>query len=400
MKIKVKNILKFIGPAFIVSVAYIDPGNFATNISGGSLYNYNLLGIILISNLMAIFLQINTAKLGIATNKSLAELSRNHFSKNINVIFWIVALVITIATTLAEFLGGVLGLTLLFNFPLLVSALIMVIVTLSIIYLAKYGQRVVEKVIIILVLLISTCYAMELFLAQPDFRLAGLHTILPVINDRESLLIAVGIIGATVMPHVIFLHSNLVQHRCFHHQCHHLKMAKIDVVIAMNISFLVNASILIVSAAVFYKAGLRVDSIELAHQSLKPLLGNLSSGAFGLALLISGLSSTVVSVMAGEDMLDGFINIKLHNWIKRSLSMLPAIIVILLGINPMRALVLSQVALSFTLPFAIIPLIYLTNQKKIMHQFVNTKLVKWLGMLIATIIIILNIALLLLTWLN
>lgn len=400
MKIKVKNLLRFIGPAFIVSVAYIDPGNFATNITGGSLYNYNLLGVILISNLMAIFLQINTAKLGIATNKSLAELCRDYFSKKINLVLWLVALLATMATTLAEFLGGVLGLKLLFNFSLLTCALIMIVVTLSIIYFSKYGQRVVEKIIIMLVLLISSCYAFEVFLAEPDFRLAGLHTLLPVISDRESLLIAVGIIGATVMPHVIFLHSNLVQHRSAHHKRHHLKMAKIDVVIAMNISFLVNASILIVSAAVFYKAGLRVDSIELAHQSLKPLLGNLSSGAFGLALLISGLSSTVVSVMAGEDMLDGFINIKLNNWIKRTISILPAIIVILLGINPMRALVLSQVALSFALPFAIMPLLYLTSQKRVMHQFVNSSVVKWGGFIIAGFIILLNGTLLILTFLN
>lgn len=400
MKIKIKNWLRFLGPAFIVSVAYIDPGNFATNITGGSFYNYNLLGVILFSNLMAIFLQINTAKLGIATNKSIAVLCRDYFNKGINFVFWLVALMATIATTLAEFLGGVLGLRLLFGFSMPLCALLMVIITLGIIYISKYGQRIIEKMIIILVLIISSCYALEVFLAGPDFNEVVIRTLMPVIKDKESLLIAVGMLGATVMPHVIFLHSNLVQHRNSHGKKHHLKMAKIDVIIAMNISFLVNAAILIVSAAVFYKSGLRVNTIELAHQSLEPLLGSLSSAAFGLALLISGLSSTVVSVMAGEDMLDGFINFKLPGWIKKIINIAPAVMVVLLGANPMRALILSQVMLSFALPFAIVPLLLLTSRKKLMHQFVNTKLVKVTGFIIAGIIIVLNVTLMILTLFN
>lgn len=396
-----KQILKYLGPAFIVSVAYVDPGNFATNIAGGSMFNYSLLWVILASNLMAIFLQINSAKLGIATNKNLSEECRVAFSKKINIFLWIIMLFASIATTMAEFLGGALGLYLLFGIPLPIAGVLTFIITFIIVNLEKYGQRVIEIVITSLIAVICVAYGIEIFLAKPDYIQIGIHTLLPSIKTIDALLIAVGMLGATVMPHVIFLHSDLVKVRnkklkTFKEKKYHLKMEKIDVIIAMNIAFIVNAAMVIVSAAVFYKQGMVVDTIEIAHKSLEPLLGKLSSSSFAIALLASGFSSSAVGAMAGESVMDGFINIKLSNNLKRLITMIPSMIIILLGINPMKALLLSQVSLSFALPMAIIPLLVITSNKKIMGNFVNNKIVKIMGIIISTVIITLNIALLIL----
>lgn len=404
MKIKnSRQLLKYLGPAFIVSVAYVDPGNFATNITGGSKFGYNLLWVILCSNLMAIFLQINSAKLGIATNKNLSEKCREEFSKKTNVFLWIVALIASMATTMAEFLGGALGLYLLFGIPLTIAGVLTCIITFLIVYLEKYGQRVVEIVITVLIAIICIAYGIEIFLAKPDYVQIGIHTLLPMINNSEALLIAVGMLGATVMPHVIFLHSNLVKVRncglkTFKEKKLHLKMEKIDIIIAMNIAFIVNAAMVIVSAAVFYKQGLIVDTIEKAHISLEPLLGSLSSGAFAIALLASGFSSSAVGTMAGESVMDGFINVKLPNNIKRLITMIPAMLIIVIGVNPMKALLLSQVSLSFALPMAIIPLLIITSKKNIMKEFVNSKVIIIIGIIIASVIILLNFLLLLLTF--
>lgn len=404
MKIRsFQQLLKYLGPAFIVSVAYVDPGNFATNITGGSKFGYNLLWVILCSNLMAIFLQINSAKLGIATNKNLSEKCREEFSKKTNIFLWIVALIASIATTMAEFLGGALGLYLLFGIPLTIAGVLTCIITFLIVYLEKYGQRVVEIMITILIAIICAAYGLEIFLAKPDYVQIGIHTLLPTLNDSEALLIAVGMLGATVMPHVIFLHSNLVKVRnsglkTFKEKQLHLKMEKIDIIIAMNIAFIVNAAMVIVSAAVFYKQGIVVDTIEQAHISLEPLLGSLSSGAFAIALLASGFSSSAVGTMAGESVMDGFINVKLSNNLKRLITMLPAMLIIVIGVNPMKALLLSQVSLSFALPMAIIPLLIITSRKDIMKEFVNSKLIIIIGIIIASIIILLNFLLLLLTF--
>jgi len=404
MKVKsFKQLLKYLGPAFIVSVAYVDPGNFATNITGGSKFGYNLLWVILCSNLMAIFIQVNSAKLGIATNKNLSEKCREEFSEKTNVFLWIVALIASIATTMAEFLGGALGLYLLFGIPLTIAGVLTCIITFLIVYLEKYGQRVIEIVITILIAIICFAYGLEIFLAKPDYVQIGIHTLLPTLNNSEALLIAVGMLGATVMPHVIFLHSNLVKVRncglkTFKEKKLHLKMEKIDIIIAMNIAFIVNAAMVIVSAAVFYKQGIIVDTIEKAHISLEPLLGSLSSRAFAIALLASGFSSSAVGTMAGESVMDGFINIKLSNNIKRLITMIPAMLIIVIGVNPMKALLLSQVSLSFALPMAIIPLLIITSKKDIMKEFVNSKLVIIIGTIIASVIILLNMLLLLLTF--
>jgi manganese transport protein len=399
---KLKGLSKFMGPAFIVSVAYIDPGNFATNISGGSVFNYNLIWVVLWSNMIAIFLQIMSAKLGIATEANLTEMCRKVFSRKTNWCFWIVAELAAMATTMAEFLGGALGFYLLFHIPLPISGILTAAITFLITYLQKFGQRVVEVIITILVAIISISYAIEIFLAKPDWGLVGIHTLLPSLQNGQAVLIAVGMLGATVMPHVIYLHSELVQCRnkgmIEEEKRKHLRMEKIDVAIAMNIAFIVNAAMVVVSASVFFRQGIIVDSIEQAHKSLQPLLGSLSSSAFGIALLASGFSSSTVGAMAGETVMDGFVNVKIPLNIKRLITMLPGMIIIGIGINPMKALLLSQVCLSFALPVAIIPMLIITSKKKYMGTFVNTRLTKAIGCLIASIIIIMNAVLLYLTF--
>lgn len=401
-QLKIKQLIKFLGPAFIVSVAYVDPGNFATNISGGSTFNYSLIWVVLWSNIMAIFLQTMSAKLGIATGYNLPVMCGKVFSKKLNWFFWVIAELAAMATTIAEFLGGALGIYLLFGIPLKIAGIITCIITFIIIHMQKYGQRAVEIIITILVAIISIAYSIELFLAKPDWAAVRFHTLVPSLSNGQALFIAVGMLGATVMPHVIYLHSELVQCRNvglnIEEKKKHLKMEKIDLTIAMNIAFIVNAAMVVVSAAVFYKQGLVVDSIEQAHKSLLPLLGPLSSGAFGLALIASGFSSSAVGAMAGETVMDGFVEIKIPLNVKRIVTMLPALVIIFLGVNPMKALILSQVCLSFALPAAIIPMMIITGSKDLMGVFANKKFTKIIGWLIATVIVGLNIVLLCLTF--
>ncbi len=401
-KNKALKFIKFLGPAFVVSVAYIDPGNFATNISGGSKFNYALIWVILWSNLMAIFLQTMSAKLGIATGHSLPEMCAKVFSKKVNWFFWVVAEIGAMATDLAEFLGGTLGLYLLFHIPMLYAGLLTGLLTFMICYIEKYGQKYVEVIITILIAIISGAYLMELFLAKPDWAQVGIHTLIPSLPNGEAVTIAVGMLGATVMPHVIYLHSQLVQYRCEdtsdEGKLHHFKMEKIDIIIAMNIAFFVNAAMVVVSAAVFFRNGMVVDTMEQAHQSLQPLLGSLSSGAFGIALLASGLSSSAVGTMAGQTIMKGFVNISIPVNLRRLITMLPALIIIALGINPLDALVLSQVALSFILPLPIIQMLFIAGKKQLMGNFVNKIWVQIVGMAIASVIIVLNAVLLYLTF--
>ncbi len=399
---KLKQLAKFIGPAFIVSVAYVDPGNFATNISGGSKFGYALIWVILFSNLMAIFLQIMSAKLGIATGHNLPEMCSKVFPKSVNWLFWIIAEIGAMATDLAEFLGGTLGLYLLFHIPMIYSGLITGFITYMICYMEKYGQKAVEIIISALVAIICTAYTLELFLAKPDWFQVGMHTLIPSLPNSEAVLIAVGMLGATVMPHVIYLHSQLVQHRCIDcsdkGKLEHLKMEKIDVTIAMNLAFIVNAAMVIVSAAVFNRNGLTVDTMEQAHTSLQPLLGSLSSSAFGIALLASGLSSSAVGTIAGQTIMKGFVNLSIPVNIRRLITMMPALVIIALGINPMNALVLSQVALSFILPFPIIQMLMIAKRKDLMGILANKGFVRIFGILIAAIIISLNAILIYLTF--
>jgi len=400
--IKIKQLLTFLGPAFVVSVAYIDPGNFATNISGGSKFNYTLIWVILWSNLLAIFLQTMSAKLGIATGHNLPEMCAKVFPRAVNWIFWIIAEIGAMATDLAEFLGGTLGLYLLFHIPMIYAGLLTGLITFIICYLEKYGQKVIEIIIAVLVTIICIAYTIELFLAKPDWAQVGIHTIIPMLPNSEAVLIAVGMLGATVMPHVIYYHSQLVQHRSTDSsnkgKLRHLRMEKIDITIAMNIAFIVNAAMVVVSAAVFYRNGMIVDTMDQAHKSLQPLLGSLSSGAFGIALLASGLSSSVVGTLAGQTIMTGFVNLSLPINVRRFITMMPALIIIALGINPMKVLILSQVALSFILPFPIIQMLIIAKRKDLMGILVNKSFVQILGVLVAIAIIVLNAVLMYLTF--
>lgn len=398
---KLKTLARYLGPAFIVSVAYIDPGNFATNISGGSNFNYTLIWVVLWSNLMAIFLQTLSAKLGIVTGVDLATHCGRVFSKPVNLLLWTVMLLAAIATYMAEFLGATLGFYLLFNIPLLVAGLLTIGVTFVIVYMQRFGQHIVERIVVTLVAVIGISYMIEMFLAKPAWPEIAYHTLVPSLGP-ESVLVAVGMLGATVMPHVIFLHSELVKARRQSDELEearkHFKMERLDIVIAMNIAFLVNAAMVIVAASVFYSKGLPVDSIEDAHRSLTPLLGNLSSGAFGLALLASGLSSSTVGAMAGECMMKGFIGLDLPINVRRTITMIPALVLLTLGFNPMKILIISQVTLSFALPAAIIPLLLITSRKDIMGELANRRLTNVIGGVIVSLIISLNALLLYLTF--
>lgn len=398
---KLKRLKYYLGPAFIISVAYIDPGNFAANISGGSRFNYSLLWVILWSNLMAIFLQSLSAKLGIATGFNLPQMCGKLFSKKLNWCFWVIAQLSAMATNLAEFLGAALGLYLLFNIPMVYAGALTAILTFFIVYLSRFGQRVVEIIITVFVAVICIAYTAELFLCRPDWSAIALYTIMPSLANSQALLIAVSMLGATVMPHAIYLHSQLVQCRnCDkneHERVEHYKMARADIAIAMNIAFVVNAAMVVVSAAVFFKFGIAVQSIEQAHSSLSPLLGSLSGAFFGIALLASGLSSSAVGTMAGQTVLQGFVNIKLSDNIARIITIIPGLLLIIFGVNPMNALVLSQVVLSIVLPVAIIPMLIITSRSDIMGRLVNKRSVNILGWVITTIIIALNSVLLYLT---
>lgn len=399
-KLRLAELSRFLGPAFIVSVAYIDPGNFATNITGGSAFNYDLVWVILWSNITAIFVQIMSAKLGIATGKSLPEVCHDEFSRGANWFLWIVAELAAMATDLAEFLGGTLGFYLLFHIPMIWAGLLTGLASLVIVSLDRYGQRAVEWVITALVGVISLSYLIELFLAGPDWGLVAYHTVVPKLTDK-SILVAVGMLGATVMPHVIYLHSQLVQSRRNNDSLaarkRHLKMEKIDVFVAMNIAFLINAAMVVVAAAVFFKRGMVVESIEQAHMSLTPLLGSLSSGAFAIALLASGLSSAAVGTMAGQVIMKGFTGFRIPISVRRLVTMLPALVVILLQMNPVRVLVISQVVLSFTLPAAIIPMMLATSNRRLMGDFVNSRLVSFIGWAIVSAIVGLNALLIYMT---
>lgn len=395
---RLKALLKCLGPAFIVSVAYIDPGNFATNISGGSKFNYALIWVVVWSNLMAIFLQSMSAKLGIATGHTLPQMCGRVFKKRTNWCFLIIAELAAMATDLAEFLGSTLGFYLLFHIPMVYAGLLTAVLTFLIVYVGKYGQRLVEGIIAVLVTVICLAYGAELIMAKPDWSEVGLHALLPSLPDKDALLIAVGMLGATVMPHVIYLHSQLVQHRnrnlTITDKKKYFKLERLDIVIAMNIAMLVNAAMIIVSASVFYKNGIVVTSIEQAQKSLSPLLGAASGGAFAIALISSGLSSSAVGTMAGQTIMQGFVGLNIKDNVTRIVTMFPGMLILLSGINPMKALVLSQVILSFILPFAILPMLIITNRADLMGELKNKTITNILGWLIAGIIIVANAMLL------
>ena len=393
------RILPFLGPAFIASVAYIDPGNYATNIQGGAQFGYILLWVIVASNLMAMLIQALSAKLGIATGHNLAELIRNHFPNSVTVGMWVLMEIVAMATDLAEFLGAAIGFQLLFGIPLWISGILAAIATFLILGLENYGFRPLEAVITAMVGVISVSYLVETVLDRPDWGLVLFHSVVPQFAGPESVLLASGILGATVMPHVIFLHSALTQNRIVTRDPEQLKrlfrFEVLDVAIAMGLAGLINAAMLIMAAATFHRHGLTtVGTIEEAFRTLEPLLGSAASWVFAISLLASGLSSSSVGTMSGQVVMQGFLHRHIPVWIRRLATMLPSLAVIMVGLDPTRTLVISQVVLSFGLPFAIIPLILFTANKDLMGVLVNKRITTFVISLVALLIVALNIFLL------
>jgi manganese transport protein len=393
------RLLPFMGPAFVASVAYIDPGNFATNIQGGAQFGYMLLWVITASNLMAMLIQTLSAKLGIATGQNLAELCREQFPKWVSVSMWVLMELVAMATDLAEFLGAAIGFNLLFHIPLFAAALLTALTTFIILGLERRGFRPLEAVITALVGVIAFCYIVETILDRPDMAQVFFHAVVPQFSGVESVLLATGILGATVMPHVIFLHSSLTQNRIPTKNDGELKklfrFQLLDVTIAMGLAGLVNGAMLIMASSTFHAQGLQnVGTIEEAYRTLTPLLGSASSTVFAISLLASGLSSSTVGTMAGQVIMQGFIHRTIPAWVRRVATMAPPIIVIALGLDPTRTLVLSQVVLSFGLPFAVVPLIMFTRRKDLMGILVNHKITTIIATIVATLIIALNIFLL------
>ena len=393
---KLAALLPFLGPAFIASIAYVDPGNFATNIQAGSKFGYTLLWVIVGSNLMAMLLQTLSAKLGIATGLNLAEHCRKHYSRPVVLTMWVLMELVAMATDLAEFLGAALGFQLLLGIPLFIGGLLTALATFLILGLERYGFRPLEAVITSLLVVIAGSYIVETILDKPDWANVLHHMVLPQFQGTESILLATGILGATVMPHAIFLHSALTQGRIIvkdpqrQRRLFHFEIA--DVLIAMGIASLVNMAMLIMAASTFHGSGLvEVGTIEEAHRTLEPLLGSAASWFFALSLLASGLSSSTVGTSAGQVIMQGFLHRHIPVWLRRLVTMLPSLVVIAIGLDPTYTLVLSQVVLSFGLPFAIIPLVQFTGSKKIMGGLVNRPLTTLVAGLIAGLIIMLNL---------
>ncbi|HET7578769.1 MAG TPA: Nramp family divalent metal transporter [Bacillales bacterium] len=399
--LSIKKAFPFFGPAFLVSVGYIDPGNWATNIEGGASFGYMLLWVLLLSNLMAILLQSLAAKLGVATEKSLAENCREHFNRPLTLFLWGTAQLAAMATDLAEFLGAALGIHILLGIALFPSALIAGVVTFLILTLNRFGYRIVERLIFLFIGVVASVYIIELFIAKPDWAAIGTHVVIPHLNSG-AMLVAIGMLGATVMPHNIFLHSSVVQHRLKkgndRHNYRVYKGSIVDSAVALNLAWFINSAMIVMAAAVFFQSGVSVNSIEAAYTTLTPLLGGFAGFVFAIALLSAGLSSSVTGTMAGQYILEGFLKMNIPLWLRRAATMIPALIIIALGINTLKALVLSQVVLSLQLPFTIIPLIFFTRSKKIMGRYANKPITNILAILTTCIVISLNLVLLYVTF--
>jgi manganese transport protein len=429
------QIWTYFGPAFVASVAYIDPGNFATNILGGTQFGYRLLWVLLWSNAMAILIQYLSAKLGIVTGLTLPQNCRRHFSRRTTLGLWVTAEISAIATDLAEFLGAALGLYLLFGpffathgfsqkETLLLAALISTVLVFGILALDLAGHLWLERGIIGMVGVIGLCYGFEVFLIHPDWHHAMLSTLLPSLDNssranlQASTYAAVGMLGATVMPHVIYLHSALVQPRlkeltgallpandALHSEIDHqrtpdrkrrailskfLRFELVDVFVAMNGAWLINSAMILMAAVAFVHSNNLQPTIEDAYHTLGPLFGRAAAVVFAVALLCSGLSSSTVGVMAGQVIIEGFLDVKFPIYLRRLITIVPAIAVIAIGLDPLRILDLSQVVLSFTLPFALIPLLILTSRTQVMETFASALRTRIAGWIVVAIIIALN----------
>jgi manganese transport protein len=390
----------FLGPAFIAAVAYVDPGNFATNMAAGARYGYLLLWVVLMANLMAMLIQSMSAKLGVATGKNLPEVCRERYSRPVSVLLWLQAEAIAMATDLAEFMGAAIGLQLLFDIALFPAALLTGAAAFGILTLQARGFRQLEAVIAALIGVIVAAISLQVVMAEP--RPAGIaHGLfVPGFEGTESVLLAVGILGATVMPHVIYLHSALTQHRLVgateEAKRRIARFERIDVVIAMTLAGIVNISMLVTAAAVFHSRGLTEigDDLTGVHAALGDYLGGSASALFGIALLASGLSSSSVGTLAGQVVMQGFINRRIPLFLRRFVTMIPALVIIAAGVDPSRALVISQVVLSFGIPFALVPLLLFSRDRGLMGSLVNRRETTAAATVVAAVIIALNFFLL------
>jgi manganese transport protein len=395
----VSRVWPFLGPAFIAAVAYIDPGNFATNIAGGAKFGYLLLWVVLSANLIAMLVQTQSAKLGIATGKNLAELCRERFSRRTSIGLWLQAEVVAMACDIAEVVGAALGLNLLFGIPLFPAGLIAGAGAFALLTLQQRGFRRLEAGITALVGVVVASFAFELFDAKPDGGEVAKHLFLPGFGGTESLLLATGIIGATVMPHVIYLHSALTQKRIVGRNPEEkrriLGFERVDVVIALSLAGAVNLAMMIVAAALFHGSGLTgVDTIDGAYEALGHLASDRAATIFGVALLASGFASSSVGTMAGQVVMQGFIRRRIPLFLRRALTLTPALIVLAIGLDPTDALVASQVVLSFGIPFALVPLLLIASKREVMGELANPPWLSVVAGTLASLIIALNVFLL------
>lgn len=395
-----RGLWPFLGPAFIASVAYVDPGNFATNMAAGARYGFLLLWVVLVANLMAMLIQSMSAKLGIATGKNLPEVCRERFRRSVSVPLWIQAEVIAMATDLAEFMGAAIGLDLLFGIGLFPAAVLTGIAAFVILGLQARGFRRLEAVVAGLIGVIVAAFALQVLMAEPDGGdvLEGLFV--PGFSGSESVLLAVGILGATVMPHVIYLHSALTQHRLVgageEAKRRIFRFEAVDVVVAMSLAGLINMGMLVTAASVFHVRGLTAigDDLSEVYEGLETYLGVHADLLFGIALVASGLSSSSVGTLAGQVVMQGFINRRIPLFLRRLVTMVPALLIIAVGLDPSRSLVLSQVVLSFGIPFALVPLLLFCRDRSLMGTLVNRRSTTILAGVVAAVIISLNVFLL------
>jgi manganese transport protein len=395
---RVRGALPLLGPAFVAAVAYIDPGNFATNIQGGARYGYLLLWVVLAANLMAMLIQMLSAKIGIATGKNLPEVCRESFPRGVTWGLWIQAELIAMATDMAEFVGAAIALNLLFGVPLFVAGLMTGVVAFGILGLQAHGYRRFELVIAGLFGVVLLGFLYQAFEVGPNASGAA-KGFIPHFAGTDSILLAAGILGATVMPHVIYLHSALTQRRIAvrndDERRRLMRFQRLDVGIAMSVAGVVNISMLMVAAALFHTSGhTGVDSIDGAYHGFQDLVGNGAAVAFGLALLASGFASSSVGTYAGQVVMQGFIDRSIPLMVRRLVTMAPALIVLAIGLDPTRTLVISQVVLSFGIPFALIPLVIFTSRRKLMGALVNTRATNIAAGFVAVLIVALNIFLL------
>ncbi|MDQ7996711.1 MAG: Nramp family divalent metal transporter [Luteibacter sp.] len=391
-------LLPFAGPAMVVSVAYIDPGNFATNIQAGARYGYALLWVVLLANLVAMLFQSLSARLGIVTGRNLAELCRDRLPRPLVYLMWVVSELAAMATDLAEFLGGAIGLSLLFHMPLLVGMGITGIVTYALLMLEGKGYRRLELTIGALVGVVGLSYLVELFIAPVGWKSLGQQIFVPNIPDSAAIAIAVGIIGATVMPHALFLHSGLTERRAQpkndSERRRIIRLSNLEVILALAVAGLINLAMVVMAAGAFHGSHPDVAKIETAYQTLVPLLGGAAATIFLVSLVASGFSSSVVGTMAGQMIMQGFVDFRIPIWLRRAITMLPSFAVVLAGVDATRALVLSQVALSIALPFPMIALVWFTSRRDVMGAFRNGMLVVGLAALAALVVLGLNVLLL------